>query len=281
MTTQDHIDALEREARLATPVARKGGTGRPLAFVALGLVGAAAMSWTLGSAAGGPGLMTDPTAEDWVVSAAVLQMPGERPVESKLGGRIVLDEPADDDGMAEDLQSEELTAIETFVPPEPDVLIAAPPTPPEAFIDEASTKDGTGMERDQVPRMAPGEVEPVMTPFQLVARVPSDADVTNDRPRLPSGMAERGEEPSADDETSDVRLPSGMPSGGSSDRTETEAGTEGVEVADDGRWTRYRSEMVVFDQSDPKNKTDEAADPTFLAPPPPPALGLFPGDPNQ
>ena len=104
--------------------------------------------------------MTDPTAEDWVVSAAVLQMPGERSGERKLDGRIVLDEPTDDDGAAEDPQGEELPAIETFVPPAPDIFIPAPPTPPDASVNLVSTRDQLGTERDLVPRTESSDVGP-------------------------------------------------------------------------------------------------------------------------
>ena len=280
MTSQDQIDALEREARLTTPVARKGGAGRPLAYLGLGLVGAVAMSWTLGGAAGGPGRMTDPSDEDWVVSAAVLQMPGGGGVDPKRGERIVLDDPAATD--SDEAPAEDATPmIETFVPPTPDVTIAAPKTDGDGSDDDASAENDLRGERDADGSTLTRQMASSMPPFQRVARLPTDDSAIAERPRLPIGMAERTDEPPLDDGSADIRLPAGMPRTGQDDHTVSQTG-EGEPGTDDGRWTRYRSEMVVFDQSDPNAKDGEISAPQVIAASPAsPALGLFPGDPDR
>lgn len=276
MTSQDHIDTLEREARLASPIARKGGAGRPLAFVGLGLVGALAMSWTLGGASGGQGRMTDPTDEDWIVSTAMLQMPGAVRETDKRGARIVL-EAADEEADSNDHAGEDPPTLEAFTPPAPD--IALPAVPQDELPEDGRSADATVDGQPEPPR----RVGPPMPPFALVARQPMDGPATTDDPVAPASMIasdEEAESVGAQIFDHDVRLPTGMTSVLGSEDLDEDVGAM-VPAEDDGRWKRYRSQMVVFDQSTPDAGPDVQDLPVTATSPVPSSFGLFPGDPNR
>lgn len=272
--SQEHIDQVNFEQELRSPVSRPGNTGMRAGYIVFGLLAIGGVSWALGSGADAERGMTDPTDESWYVSSVDLRLGAAKEESDKRGDRIELmveEEIADEPVETED------DTVETFEVPAPDVDLGGAPgleelrSQPE--MPAVTTARVVGPENAIFEAKSPDD-------YEVVGRVNSAPAA--DEVGLPDVVLETSAPAESEEQSlaTEVGMPEqyrGFPEVGAAD---TESIAE-EELDDSAKWARYRSKMVVFDQS----KEDEAAEEELVESQPTIApraeFGLFSGNPDS